>query len=280
MSYFYNGVNISNLITSGGGPAVPNYGGFPVSFPPSCNSTGFDKPANFSYTIGGTDVSNLATSYYYQDGTNGTNANIPINIPNTSIPFKSISICCAGGGAGGGGGGSNTPSYGGGDGGDGGDGSYAALLNYPLSNYNSINYKIGNQGNGGSAENKETGPGTPGNDGNNTVVLLNSPNSTYQLIECPGGNVGSGGKQTPGIAKGNTAGSGNTPSSTVNAPGFSYITSVNAPGYTPENFPPQNQKFTNNSGNGGNGGNASANNGSNSGNQGNSGFVLFYFSYQ
>jgi hypothetical protein len=276
--YLYNGINITNLVASGG-TTVPGYTGFPQSFPPSCTYTGFDRPANFSYSNNGTDVSTTMTAHYFQNSTTNTTQNIPILIPNTSTSFKSISICCAGGGAGGAGGGSNTNVSSGGDGGNGGDGSYAALLDYPLSGYSSINYKIGNFGYGGDGVNgSDVGTGKSGNGGNDTNVYLESPSNSLQLIYCPGGNTGNGGKAAPG----SDGSDGNTPDSKVNAPSnFSYIESTDSPAYTPQNFPPQNTSATLSHGNGGGGGNAAAGSGkSNSGSPGNTGFVLFYFSYE
>ena len=102
--YFYNGVDIFNLV-SGSGTSVPGYTGFPQSTPFVYTST-IDKPANFSYTYLSspytTDVSNYATAYIplLSGGT------IPTTIPGASgYSFKHISAFCWGGNGGGGGGG-------------------------------------------------------------------------------------------------------------------------------------------------------------------------------
>jgi hypothetical protein len=279
MSYFYNGINISNLI-QGGISAVPGYSGFPQSTSPIYTSSGFDKPYNFSYIYNNTDVSNYSTAYYYASNSpSNSTGTIPLLIPNSSnVYFKSVSICCAGGGGGGGGAGGNGASFNGGDGGSGGDGSYAAVLNCPVSNIQNITYKIGNGGGGGAGNPTNApnpiAPGSGGVKGGTTYVYLGPIGN----IECSGGNFGNGGEGTPGIANGHNGNDGFAPPSTIN---FSTYTNAvtSAPGPSSTYYPPQPSSLCPHSGLGGGGGNASvAKATSNSGNPGNVGFILVYFS--
>ena len=279
-SYFYKGINISELVKNGA-TTIPGYIGFPPSFLPSCNSTGFDKPSLFSYSYQGTDVSNSTTAIYQVTGNtdnDGGNGIIPLSIPGTNSKYNYVSICCSGGGGGGGGAGSGTNVTGGGDGGPGGNGAYAAVLNCPVSNISEINYSFGSGGESGNANN-QTSPGEHGNSGGETTVYLGPIGN----IVSPGGNGGKGGLSTPGVEKGQAGEAGNTPSSTINFSNYtSAITKIyDTPTYTPLNYPPQNQTFSPDKGNGalGVGGKGEAGPlASNGGKPGNAGFVLVYLS--
>ena len=278
--YFYKNVNIGYLVENGSTP-VPNYGGFPQSTPYQYSSK-FDKPANFSYTIGTTDVSNYSRANYTATYNNSPGS-IPLAIPySPGYYFKSVSVCGCGGGGGGGGGGQASAFWGGGDGGDGGDGSYAAILNFEVpSGTTNISYSIGSGGPGGSWSGN--GPGGDGDKGGTTTVSITPTN----IINCQGGNGGNGGEATPGNKKGSTAPSGNTPNGSI-APGYTGVISVNAPTYS--TYPPRSGNYagpaTNNGGGGGGGnsakvpasGNQSQN--TNSGASGNAGFILVYFAYE
>jgi hypothetical protein len=168
-NYLYKGVNISNLIKSGGTSSPPGYGGFPTSTAPTYNTTGLDKPYFFSYLSSGVDARNYSVAYgiEYSGGSSGP---VPTSIPSSpGYSFKHISGYCYGGGGGGGGGGGNSTAYGGGDGGTGGDGAFAAIISYPISG--SVNYVAGNGGNGGSG-NKVNDAGGNGNTGGSSSLTV------------------------------------------------------------------------------------------------------------
>jgi hypothetical protein len=276
--YFYKNININNLVAPGS-TTVPGYIGFPSSFLPSCNDTGFDKPTLFLYSYQGTDVSNSTTATYNvtnnanNDGYSGT---IPLAIPGTSIKYNYVSICCSGGGGGGGGGGNGTNLAEGGDGAPGTSGSYAAVLDCPVSSISAINFSIGSGGTSGNANNG-VGAGAPGNKGGDTSVSLGIIGS----INCEGGFRGNGGGPTPGSAKGSNGNKTATSASNIGFSNYtSAITTVNAPTYTPLNYPPQNQSFSPDKGKGAFGDGGAGNTGGNSsgGKPGNAGFVLVYLS--
>ena len=266
--YFFNGINIANLIQSGN-KSVPNYTGFPQSTP-FIYTSGFDKPVNFSYTINGTDVSNYATSKYFATS-DTTASNIPLQIPGTNFYFNSVCVCGAGGGGGGGGGGFNWLTNPGGTGGKGGDGAYAAILNYPVSGGTSISYNVGSGGDGGTVKG-----GGSGETGNNTSV--NFGNTI--IISCDGGTGAESGKNATIDYSGIPGAYGTTPSGKI-APGYSGIDATDVYAY-PE-FPPQQGDYSPSphSGNGGDGGNSPLSNSDpNDGDPGNAGFILVYFSYE
>ena len=248
--YYYNNINIANLIQTGSTP-VPGFGGFPQSTPFQYSS-GFDKPANFSYTYQGTDISNYTTANMFLSTSNTNSGNIPLQIGNSNSYFNIVSVCGSGGGGGGGGGGNyyeldGVGYYDGGNGGAGGAGAYGAVLNYHVSGATNISYNVGT---GGIGEN-----GT-GKSGNNTSVSVG--NTT--IISCDGNG-------SPGAYNGKNGDSGNTPDSTV----VSGNITTNTSGYPPQNG----TGWT--SGGGGGGGN-STDKSFNSGTPGNTGFVLVYFS--
>ena len=225
MSYYYNGVNISDLVQSGS-TAVPDYAGFPESNLPQYTS-GLDKPYNFSYqlvtTPGIIDVSNYSTAYNlsYTSG----NATIPTAIPNSSgYLFKHIAGYCFGGGGGGGGGGgtgSDVPgaeTKSGGKGGAGGAGGYAAILSTPLQGSSNVFITVGGGGAGGDG-----GPGNPGNSINDAKGSPGSDGTTADAsyIQIPdintiiaaangggGGNSGGGGTSKDTGSDGSTGNSG------------------------------------------------------------------------
>ena len=255
--YLFNGIKIANLIQSGNSH-VP---GFNITATPVQYSSGFDKPANFSYTYQLTDISNYTAANMFVSSSNTNSGNIPLLIPNTSNSyFNYVSVCGCGGGGGGGGGGNyyeldGVGYYDGGNGGSGGAGAYGAVLNYPVSGHANLSYNIGT---GGSGEN-----GTGSKGFNTSVSVSNTP-----IISCPGGNGGSPGNGSPGAYSGSPGDSGKTPDSTVVS--GSIITN-NTSGYPPQNG----SGWT--SGGGGPGGN-STDKSYNSGASGNNGFVLVYFS--
>ena len=256
--YYYNNINIENLIQSGSTP-VP---GFNISATPFQYSSGFDKPANFSYTYQGTDISNYTTANMFVSTSNTNSGNIPLLIPNTNGSyFNYVSVCGSGGGGGGGGGGNYiTELYDGGNGGSGGSGSYGAIVAFPLSGATSLSYIVGG---GGDGQN------TKGTQGGNTSVSVG--NTT--IISCPGGNGGSPGNGATINGNGSPGANGYANNSSV-IPGYSSIENANSNSY-PEFPPQQGNGYTN--GNGGGGGNSTTQN-FNAGSKGNAGFVLVYFS--
>lgn len=261
--YFFNGVDISNLITHGTTSAPPSYTGFPKSISPTYTTTGLDKPHNFLYNFNGSDISNYATAYSlaFNGGTSGSISTAIPNMPGYS--FKHISGYCWGGGGGGGGGGGNINAYGGGDGGSGGAGGFAAILNYPISGQ-SVNYQAGNQGNGGKG-NTNNASGGNGNNGGNSYIDVGST----QIILANGGGGGDGGKTGGGGSKGSTAASGGNGNGSVAA---------NYTGTTANTSP--DTSYPNNPSYGGGGGNAAYDNKTNSGGSGSSGYVYVYLTYQ
>jgi hypothetical protein len=284
MSYFYGGVNISDLVVSGS-TAVPDYVGFPESNSHTYNSTGFDKPYNFSYIYGSADVSNYATAV--NTSYNSGSGSIPIAIPGApGYNFKHISAYCWGGkGGGGGGGGSGYPIHKGETGGDGGAGGYAAIISYPINGL-TVKYSVGGggdntntgDGSGGDAAPKTGGKGDPGSRGDSGGQSYVSVGNTT-IIYGNGGEGGSGGNggtsTTPG---GNKASAGDVGNGAYQ-PGYTGTTSASN-GSPTTNYPNQNYG---DSGNGGEGGeyNSNGNAGPGSrGNDGNGGYVQIYFSYQ
>ncbi len=276
-SYFYNGMDITNLI-EGGSTSVPDYIGFPESTP-SIYTSGLDKPYNFSYSYQGTDVSNYATAFNISH-TGGTGT-IPTTIPGApGYSFKHISAVCWGGGGGGGGGG----GYGSGgvpikfnpgaSGSPGNNGAYAAILSYPINGL-TVNYYVGsggNNGNGGANKIADKGDnGTSGNNGTYSYVYVDGLSITYSPggIGGPGGNGGN-------VVNGNSGTTPNTPAtddSTIASPGYSGTTSANIPGVPV--YPAQN------TGQGGGGG--STNPGGNegfAGATGTPGYIQVYLTYQ
>ena len=256
--YFFNGVNISDLIQSGTTSAPPSnvYTGFPTSTAPTYKTTGLDKPYNFSFLYNGSDVSNYATAYGigFNAGTSGA---IPTSIPGApGYSFKHISgYCWGGGGGGGGGGGKNSGSYGGGDGGTGGNGAFAAIVDYPISG-STVNYQSGGAGNGGSGHGSNKGDS--GNSGGDSFINIGATTILFANGGGGGGggntaNVNSGGNGSGGFTAGYTGTTANT------SPATSY---------------------PNNPSNGGAGGNASFNSGVNSGGDGSPGYLYVYLTYQ
>jgi len=263
--YFYNGVDISNLIVSSTTSAPPSYTNFPRSIAPTYNSTGLDKPYNFSYQYNGNDVSNYSTAYGIAFNA-GNSGSITTTIPNTTgYSFKHISgYCYGGGGGGGGGGGKNSVSYGGGDGGAGGAGGFAAIVGYPISGQ-TVNYQSGSGGGGGSGENSNKGVGgSPGGDSYIDVGEIT-------IIHAYGGGGGGGGN-TANVNSGSKPGT---------APHGSNGTGTVVSGYTGTfaNTSPA-TSYPNNPTNGGGGGNASFNSGVNKGGSGSPGYLHVYLTYQ
>jgi hypothetical protein len=255
--YSYNNISIANLIQSGN-TSVP---GFNISSTPFQFSSGFDKPANFSYSYQGTDISNYTTANMYVSTSNANSGNIPLQIGNSNSYFNHVSVCGAGGGGGGGGGGNYMIDlYDGGKGGSGGSGSYGAIVAFPVSGSTSLSYNVGG---GGAGENAK------GSQGGNTSVSVG--NTT--IISCPGGNGGEPGNGAKTSGNGSPGDSGNANNSSV-TPGYSSIENANS-NYYPEFPPQQGNGYTN--GNGGGGGNSTTQN-FNTGSKGNAGFVLVYFS--
>ncbi len=261
--YYYNGVNISNLITSGTTSVPPSYTNFPTSTAPTYNTTSLDKPFNFSYKYNGTDVANYATAYSLAY-TGGKSGSIPISIPNSpGFSFKHISGYCWGGGGGGGGGGGNVNAYGGGDGGSGGNGGFAAIINYPISGQ-TINYQVGNSGNGGGG-NKGNSSGGNGNSGGSSYIYVGNT----EILLANGGGGGGGGKTGGSDNKGSTAGSGGNGNGAI-ASGYTGTTANTSPSTS----------YPNNPSTGGGGGNAKYDNDTNSGGPGAPGYIEVYLTYQ
>jgi hypothetical protein len=279
MSYFYNGVDISNLIDTTGSSVPPNYGGFPTSKPHTYTGTGLDKPAIFSYSYQGSDVSNYATAYNLSY-TSGADT-IPTSI--TGAPgynFKHISAYCWGGGGGGGGGGGagqGANIHGGGDGGTGGTGGYAAIVSYPISG-NAVKYQVGTGGKGGvggagadPSFYNEGKNGNGGSNGNQSYVQVGGIN----IITGKAGNGGSGGdsgnaEKSPGKAK-----NGDSTEGSYNESYRGTTIKISAA----HMFPKQT------GGNGGGSGGGAPNGGPNpkdgsDGGAGNAGYVRVYLTYQ
>lgn len=263
--YYFNGVNISDLIQSGTSAPPSNvYAGFPTSTAPTYKATGLDKPYNFSFQYNGSDVSNYATAYGigFNAGTSGA---IPISIPGApGYSFKHISGYCYGGGGGGGGGGGKNGSYGGGDGGTGGNGAFAAIVDYPISG-STVNYQSGSGGGGGRGENSNKG--YDGSAGGNSFINIGA---TTILFANGGGGGGGGATANSGAnSKPGTAPSGGNGSSGF-AAGYTGTTANTSPATS----------YPNNPSNGGGGGNASYNSGVNSGGNGSPGYLYVYLTYQ
>jgi hypothetical protein len=274
--YFFNGVDISDLIEDGS-TTVPDYVGFPKSTPCIYTTTGLDRPYNFSYSYQGTDVSNYATAYI-PTLSGGT---IPTTIPGApGYSFKHISAFCWGGNGGGGGGGGQGWPNGekGGNGGNSGTGGYAAIISYPIGTQ-AVNYSVGvggSPGPGGDAANGPNGkgePGTAGGTGGQTYINLNSPSGTTSIIHANGGNGGGGGNGGTSVNPGNSNGNGNGGTGSY-TPGYTGTTTGVNSG---PNYPPQ---PTNNTGKGGGGGSPEGSGKGSSGPGGVGGSLTVYLTYQ
>jgi hypothetical protein len=284
MSYSFNGINISNLISLGSDPtSVPGYTGFPESTP-FLYGSGLDKPYNFSYMYDGIDVSNYTTAYNLSF-TSAEGATIPTAIGNTGYSFKHIAGYCFGGGGGGGGGGGtgadgpNLSNKSGGKGGKGGAGGYAAILSTPLQGSPSVLVIVGGGGSGGSG-----GPGNPGKDINDYkgtpgkggdaggASYIQIPGIST-LAEANGGGGGGGGDAGTSKDSGGGGGTGSTGDGSILGPGNTAVET----GYP--NVPSSYQAGED-GGDGGSGGNVGDVRNGSPGGKGLGGYVQIYFSYQ
>jgi hypothetical protein len=270
MPYSFKGVNISNLIQSGGSSVVPGYTGFSTSIAPTYTTTGLDKPYNFSYSFQGTDASQYATAYNLSYSTAG-NGTISIAIGNTGYSFKHISAYCWGGGGGGGGGGGNNNTEGGGDGGTGGDGAFAAIIDYPIEN-REVRYTVGSAGNGGAGgKGKFLGPtansGSKGGPGGTSILYVGSSNSN-SIIFANGGGGGNGGSTGETSGKAPNGSSGDNGNASYSA-GYTGTTSNTSPSTS----------YPNNQSNGSGGGNGEYDNPKSAG-DGSTGYIRVYLTYQ
>lgn len=199
-NYYYNGVDIYNLLNSTGISGSAPYIGFPVA-PTSLYTSGIDRPQLLNYQVGGVDLSNsyeaVTTFGYIVPGEITLNTPLYIN-GNTGPSFKHVSGYCIGGsGGGGGGGGAKTasPKHSGGDGAPGSPGGYAAIVQYPITNGSSIVIDVGSGGIGGpngkgdSNQGSDPPDGTPGNISSLTV----GGTLVLQAYGGASGNSGNGG---------------------------------------------------------------------------------------
>ena len=263
--YFYCGVDINELIQSGG-TTTPSGGDSYTGFPKCLISdltTNFESTGlegfigNYKYqntsigTLSGTNINTIEaryTDYNYTYG--GSNDNILITPPTFC---SHISVFCYGGaGGGGGGGGSGQTSIwpipltsNGGAGGDGGYGGYVAAEKIPR-RFNPdgrdgipIYLTIGKNGNAGGAGKNASGSliesGVSGKDGEaGSSTILKMGNDT--ILTANGGAKGikgNAGNATKNGGRGDSGADGNGIVNTDNYGGVAYYVNEN-PSFSPK----------------------------------------------
>ena len=251
--YFYHGVDINELIQSGG-TTTPSGGDFFTGFPKcqisdlttnfeSCGLEGFIGIYKYQETsiqtpsgIGtplNSNINKIVARYIdYNYTVGGSNDNIVITPPTFC---SHISAFCYGGDGGGAGANSTTPRVGG----KGGRGGYAAVEKVTITGDDTatIYLTIGKGGNGGAAKAYNTSGNSDGDDGNPGLsTILKIDNNT--IITANGGGKGWGRIQN--------SENGNGVVDTANYGGISYYTQE-APGLAQKIARP----FTGNGGGGG-----------------------------
>jgi hypothetical protein len=302
--YFYCGVDINELIQSGG-TTTPSGGDFFTGFPKCLISdltTNFESTGlegfigNYKYqntsigTLSGTNINKIEAryiNYNYTDG--GSNTDIVVTPPTFCSHISAV--CYGGDGGGGGGGGSGQKSIwpipitsNGGAGGSGGAGGYVAAEKIPRrftqdgKDALPIYLTIGKNGNAGGAGENTSGfeieSGVSGKDGEpGSSTILKIGNDT--ILTANGGAKGikgNAGNATKNGGRGDSGAAGNGVVNTNNYGGESYYVDENT------SFSP---KTTRSYGGGGGAGYNDTNWPFNptSGNKGSHGFCRIYFLY-
>lgn len=235
MSYFIDGIDASQFMTTGNGVSVTQYTNFPKGFLDPSGNRGIAQCNNFGYLVNGIDV---ASQYKAIQVEISSSTDIDITTA-TYRKFKHVSsLIYAGGGGGGGGGGKGWTGGSRNDGSPGkigGWGGYSYIRSIPISNYRLLRCVSGTGGTGGARGDDSTTPsqqsrpgqdGFPGNDGNGSVLgYFNIGGNIYSIIHTAngggGGGGGPGGRSTtityPGNAGNNSGESGSLGGSSENA---------------------------------------------------------------